>query len=71
MRRVSLWTLNIASALFGAFALVMGLLEVVHLAHGQSEHFAGTFALQALVVAAVFTVCALAVARSGEDGHSG
>jgi heme/copper-type cytochrome/quinol oxidase subunit 4 len=71
MRRASLWTLTIASVLFGVFALVMALLEVVHLALGQSEHFAATFAVQALVVAAVFMVGALLVARDGEDAHSG
>ena len=53
MRRVSLWVFTIASVLFWAFALVMALLEVVHLAHGQYEHVAGTFAMQAAMVAAV------------------
>jgi hypothetical protein len=67
MRRVSLWTFTIASALFWAFALVMALLEVVHLAHGQSEHFAGTFAMQAAIVAAVFTVGARSAARASRD----
>lgn len=67
MRRVALWTFTIASALFWAFALVMALLEVVHLAHGQYEHFAGTFALQAVTVAAVFTVAARVAARAGRD----
>ena len=45
----------------------MALLEVVHLAHGQSEHFAGTFAMQAAIVAAVFTVGARHAARAGQD----
>lgn len=67
MRRVSLWTFATASVLFWAFALVMALLEVVHLAHGQSEHFAGTFAVQAAIVAAVFTVGARHAARTGQD----
>ena len=67
MRRVSLWTFTIASVLFWTFALVMALLEVVHLAHGQSEHFAGTFAVQAVIVAAVFTVAARVAARTGQD----
>lgn len=45
----------------------MALLEVVHLAHSQStEHFAGIFAMQALVLAAVFTVSAIVATRSGE-----
>jgi hypothetical protein len=70
MRRASLWTLTIASVLFAVFAFVMALLEVVHLAFGQSEHFAATFAVQALVVAAVFTAGALAVARHGGDARS-
>lgn len=71
MRRVSLWILSIASVLVGVFALLMALLEVVHLAHGQSEHFAATFAAQALVVAGVFTAGAVVVARHGEGAHSG
>jgi hypothetical protein len=57
MRRVLLWTFTLASLLFWGLAVVMALLEVVHLAHGQpTEHAAGTFAVQALVVAVVFTV---------------
>lgn len=68
MRRVSLWTFTVASVLFWAVALGMALLEVVHLAHGQStEHFAGVFAVQAVVVAAVFTVGARLAARSGQE----
>ena len=67
MRGVSLWTFTIASVLFWASALVMALLEVVHLAHGQSEHFAGSFAIQAVIVAAVFTVGARAAARASQD----
>ncbi len=67
MRRALRWTFTIASILFSGLALVMGLLEVVHLAHNQStEHFAGIFAMQALVLAAVFAVSALAAALSGE-----
>lgn len=67
MRRVSLWTFTAVSVLFWAFALDMALLEVVHLAHGQStEHFAGMFAMQAVVVAAVFTVGARLAGRSGQ-----
>jgi len=67
MRRALRWTFTIASILFSGLALVMGLLEVVHLAHNQStEHFAGIFAMQALVLAAVFAVSALAAAMSGE-----
>lgn len=38
----------------------------MHLAHGQSEHFAAIFAAQALVLAAVFTVSAIVAARSDE-----
>lgn len=71
MRRVSLWTLIVASALWGAFAVVMALLEVVHLAHGQSEHFAATFAAQALIVATVCAISALAVARPARHEHRG
>ena len=70
MRRVSLWTLTIGSVLFGVLALVMALLEVLHLAHGQSEHFAATFAAQALIVAAVFAIGALVARSGGEDAHS-
>jgi len=65
------WTLSIASVLFGAFAVLMALLEVVHLAHGESGHFAATFAAQALIVAAVFTAGAVVVAKHGEHGPRG
>ena len=71
MKRASAKTLGVAAVLSGAFALVMALLEVWHLAHGQSEHFAGTFAVQALVVAAVLGISALTIARAGEDKHAG
>lgn len=66
MSRVVLWSFTIASVLFWGLALLMALLEVAHLAHGQSDYAAGTFAMQALVLAAVFTLGALAAARSGE-----
>ncbi len=66
VRRGLLWTSSIAAVLWWGFALVMALLEVVHLAQGQStEHAAGVFAGQALVVAAVSTAGALVTARSG------
>ena len=65
MGRVWLWTSTIASVLSWGFALLMALLEVVHLAHGQSEHVAGTFAMHAVAVAAVFTVAARIAARPG------
>ncbi len=65
------WTFTIASILFSALALVMALLEVVHLAHSQStEHAAGIFAMQALVLAAVFAVSALAATRSVETAKT-
>jgi len=71
VRRVSLWILGIASVVFGVLAVLMALLEVVHLAHGEFEHFAGTFAAQALVVPGVLTAGAVVVARHGEDVQSG
>ena len=71
MRLATLWVFTIASALSWGLGVVMALLEVVHLAHGQStEHAAGIFAVQALVLAAVFTVSALAAARSGDRSAS-
>jgi succinate-acetate transporter protein len=67
MRRALLWTFTIVSLLFWGLALVMALLEVVHLAHGQStDHAAGYFAVQSLVVASVFTASALVARRSRE-----
>lgn len=67
MRRATQWTFTIASILFWGLALVMALFEVWQLAHSQpTEHAAGIFAMQALVLAAVFAVSALAAARSGE-----
>ena len=55
MRRGLVGSATVAAGVAWAFTVAMALLEVVHLAHGTSEHFAGTFALQGLVLAAVFT----------------
>ena len=63
MRRAVLRSSTVAAVVAWAFTLAMALLEVLHLAHGTSEHFAGTFALQGLVLAAVFT-SAFVAARS-------
>jgi branched-subunit amino acid ABC-type transport system permease component len=56
VRRALRRTFISLSVLCWGLALVMALLEVVHLAHGQStEHSAAIFAAQALVLAAVFS----------------
>lgn len=71
MRRALQWTFTVASILCSGLAVVLAFLEVVHLAHGQStEHAAGIFAMQAVVLAAVFAVSGLAAARSGETAKA-
>lgn len=65
MRQLLLWTFTVAAVVLWGAAAVMALLEVVHLAYSEpAEHAAGLFALQAVVLAVLFTVAGRATARS-------
>lgn len=74
MRRALQWSFSAAAVLFAGLAVMMGFVEVVHLAWGEGRstgHAAGVFAVQALVLAGVFTASALAAERSVSRDRAG